>query len=240
MSGLYHRSAILTIGVFLLGGWETLALARAGVITPDSIASPPTAVTPLAQGTAVLPAQQASDQYAGLGLLFGNAAIGEINGVKVWVPTLNPFDPDHPPPSNSLNFVAPAFVLAGVNVPGNRDAPAKTDLFRAEFVFDAGVTGTPVMVATDMHFGMQLKSVQSIGTGPHGGVLEELQGANMSIFGMSGMPAAETTNWGIAEIEIGPLTAVQTAPEPGTLALAVLGSLSVIGYLRRRRGLGLG
>jgi hypothetical protein len=234
MRRLYRSSAILTIGVFLLIGWEPLAPARAETITPDSIASPPAAVSPLAQGTAVLPSQQVTEQYAGLGLLFGNAAIGEINGTRVWVPTLNFVDPKDPPKNNSLNFVIPSAILAGINVPGNVDAPAKTDLFRAEFVFDAGVSATPSMAAADLHFSTLTTNMQAVGTGPHGGMLEQLQAADMSIFALSGN-TSETARWGIAEIELGSLTAVQTAPEPGTLVLAVIGSLSVIGYGRHRR-----
>jgi hypothetical protein len=234
MRRLCRRSPILTFGVLLLGSWAPI---RAGVITPDSIPSPPPAVSPIAQGTVVLPSQQASDQYAGLGLVFGNAAVGEIHGVKVWLPTLNFFNPEQPSSgSNSLNFVAPATIVGGTNVPGNADAAAKTDVIRAEFIFDSDATTAPRMVAADAHFHLLTTNMEFVGIGPHGGMLEQLQATGMSIFGLSGYTPALTDHWGIAEIETGPLTALQPAPEPGSLVLASLGSLTVLGYVRRRRG----
>ena len=59
MRRLTRNSSILTVGVLLLGGWGNLAPARAGMITPDSIGSPPAPVSPIAQGRVVLPSQQA-------------------------------------------------------------------------------------------------------------------------------------------------------------------------------------
>ena len=170
------------------------------------------------------------EQYAGLGLLIGGA-IGEINGVKVWLPTKDPFSPN-----NSLNFASPSFIVAGTNVPGNPNAAAQTTLFRAEFIFDPSTNLAPMLQGANVSFATVATTSSFVGTGPHGGMIEQLQGPNMSLFAIYGNITGDTSTpvWGIAQIEIGPVSPVPT-PEPGTLLLATLGSLVLMGIVKQRK-----
>jgi hypothetical protein len=62
------------------------SVARAEMITPDSLPNPPSAVS-ATDGTAVYASNYVTTQYTGMGLSIGGAAITSVNGVAVWAPT---------------------------------------------------------------------------------------------------------------------------------------------------------
>ncbi len=63
----------------------TAPVAQAGMITPDSIPNPPSAVSS-ANGTPVYAKNLVTTQYAGLGLNFSDTTITRLNGISVWAP----------------------------------------------------------------------------------------------------------------------------------------------------------
>jgi hypothetical protein len=104
--------------VFRSWRWSALAVAfglttpaaRAGMITPDSIPGPPSAVAS-DQGTPVYFSNVVTSQYKGLGLNFSSgAAITNLNGTSVWAPTEGLAHPD-----SSVAGVPPRELSSGSN-----------------------------------------------------------------------------------------------------------------------------
>jgi MYXO-CTERM domain-containing protein len=203
------RWSALTIALGLFG-----SMAHAEMITPDSIANPPSAVTP----TGLLSANNIiNNQYDGLGLRFFHAAITQLNNIPVWQGTDFPYQ-------QTINYQGLGFTFVR---PGSL-VPATVSTFTLDLI---GVTGTPNVVINSL-YGRQLFYVPVLQStpGPDGGQLWTVTGPGIYTFGV-GASGAQGGPWGVSGISFTPTP----APEPSSLVLAGLGALGFVALLGRRR-----
>jgi hypothetical protein len=217
--------------VFALGLTWLLAapLSWAGVITPDSIPSPPALTTPPVQGTLVPAGGMVTDQYNSVGLMFAGVALTDINGVKAWSPL------DQIVNGTTLDFSNKSGILAGLVIPGTQTL-AKTDFLQVTLTNVAPHGAEMVVLGTHGLIGIE-------GSYPNasGQATMAWQGTDISFFGVGLWPrlASEQAPWGIASIEIGNLQPVHfDTPEPSTLLLTGLAACAgIAGHVWRRKGM---
>ncbi|HEY7425626.1 MAG TPA: PEP-CTERM sorting domain-containing protein [Gemmataceae bacterium] len=220
--------------------------ARADVITPDSIANPPSAVGS-ANGTSVYAGNLVTGQYAGMGLHFGSgAAITNLNGVNVWAPTEMLAQPaSHiagvPPvnlPAAQISYYG-TWGGASFVVPGTT-APAVATSLSVE------IMGNPlasVLVHYANNPGVAIPASIVVASEPNGGRLYTFQPGpgitSFSVFapvidpppGAASPAMAINPAWGVAEISF----TLAHAPEPSSLVLAGLGAIGLAARFGRRR-----
>lgn len=212
----------------------TASAARAEMITPDSISSPPGAVSS-AYSTPVPAANLVTTQYTGLGLNFSFAAITHLDGATVWAPAQPQAIPAHgistgPPPPPQIGYES--WMGGNFVVPGTVKA---TSVYSTMLE----IVGAPVTVNAFNSHWKELGSVGPDGIGPHGGNLYAFSGGNISAFSVS-VPVeapsdANYPQWGIAAVSF------MNNPEPSGLVLAGLGALGFaarFGWRRRHSEIG--
>ncbi len=218
--------------VFTSRRWSALAVvlslavpvARAGMITPDSIPNPPSAVAS-AQGTNLYANNYVSTQYAAVGLEFSSgAAITRLNGVSVWVPTGAAV--------NALGAIDYAHTIFGKLVALGTLNPTTVSSLSVETISLS--SGTPGLWVDGLNGGAlnNIVPVLQNTPGPHGGQVWTFTGSGISAIGVAASPTPGT--WGVAEISFTPAS----APEPSSLVLAGLGALGLatrLGWRRRRQ-----
>ena len=221
-------------------GWSPPTSVAGVILTPDSILGPPVSTLPAVHGSAVPAGGIVGDRYSGLGLLFQNSAVTEINGVKVWAPTGDTATLD----GTSLYFGAGATIFGGFNAPGDPNTPGTVGSAIFELI------GVPVGEALVGGFNADAELKVLTGNnnenlvGPNGGILAILASDSLAMFAVT-YPTWEdtpvpTAPWGIASIEIDDVVVqndpspVNDAPEPGTLVLSCLGAAGLAGYRWRR------
>ncbi|HBI41370.1 MAG TPA: hypothetical protein DDY78_00745 [Planctomycetales bacterium] len=225
--------------------------ARAGLVTPDSIASP--VISWSASGPAIFGGPVAvngivTDQYQGLGLLFPAQTVGEPNTTySTAVIRLNNHDVFAGAylartPTGLVNYVsanAPAGVTAALVLPGTT-TPDMADSVTVSFESTGPILGQ--LKAFDKN-GRLLKTV----TTQIGGVLDtpvELDVAGIqSIYATAYLPIIDPLPgfgyiagrpdfyWGVSSIEW------HEAPEPAGFVLGGLGMFALLGYAWRRRSM---
>jgi hypothetical protein len=208
---------------------STAPVARAGMITPDSIPNPPSAVAS-ANGTPVYPSNYVGLQYKGLGLNFaGGSAITQLNGVSVWTPVSPPPRMVGPSSSGSIDY---AWSVAGSLVsPGSLNSMSVSSL-------SVEILGNrPISMSVYGLNGQRLNITPVIGS--TAGVQDwKFTGAGISSFSVAADPSgvvhpatASNPAWGVAGTSFTPAS----APEPSSLFLAGLGALGIATRLRWRR-----
>ncbi len=215
------------------------AAGRAEVITPDTIARPAPGNVGSANGTPVAsPADLVSNQYAGAGLVFPpqvgsfpginpTVVITGIGGANVWAPAL------------TSEAVAGRVAVVDYRTTITGQLLHPTSSLSVEVVGPFGET----LSAYDSH-GHLLGFARLTGpTGPHGGTVLTIGGADISTFTVTGPllmdggapgcigPPPAPAPWGIAEVQ----TASAHAPEPATWLLAGLGALGAGAFSARRQ-----
>jgi hypothetical protein len=218
--------------VFTSGRWSALTVlfvftapaVRAGMITPDSIPNPPSAVAS-AQGTHLYANNYVSSQYAAVGLEFSSgAAITRLNGVPVWAPIGVAV--------NALGAIDYAHSIFGRLVALGTLNPTTVSSLSVEVISLS--SGTPGLGVNGLNGGALnniLPVLQNM-PGPHGGQVWTFTGSGISAIQVAA--SATPGTWGIAEISFTPAS----APEPSSLLLAGLGALGLatrLGWRRIRR-----
>lgn len=210
-------------------------VARAEMITPDSIPNPPSAVGS-ANGTPVPLGSLVTTQYTGMGLNFSLTAITHLKGVAVWAPVQPIVVPASqvvggPPTSYPSPPIGYMTWMGGGNfvVPGTLKS---TSVYSTTLE----IMGPPVSVQALNSKWQEIGSVGPDGVGPHGGDLYTISGGGISAFSVS-VPVIASSDanypaWGLAEVSF------TTAPEPSSLVLAGLGALGLAARFgwRRKRG----
>jgi|SRR5579884_1132105 len=208
--------------VFRSWHWSVLAVtfgfttqaAQAGMITPDSIPNPPSAVDS-ANGTPVFSNNLVTTQYAGVGLnFFDRAAVTRLNGISVWVPT----------GVTVSNAALAGRIDYAWGVGGNFLSPGS---FNPGTVSSLSVTilgGAGVSV-----YGLHN---QILNIAPS---ISSTADAQVWTFNAPGISSFSTIppisgQWGVAEVTFTPAS----APEPSSLVLAGLGALGLATRLRWR------
>ena len=216
--------------------------ARADLITPDSIASPP-AVSPAAQGAAIVPGGWVTNQYQGVGLIFTSQMTGvdsgygtalvRVNGSTVWT-TAGYSDAGL---LGGVDFNAPSAVAADLVAPGTT-TPAVSDSVRVDFL-SAGPLAvslgaydkngnqvaftTALIAAGNTPISLGGAGITSIRATAYQPVIDPPGGVDPS-------PGAQPPfAWGVRSV------AWANAPEPGGLVLAGLGIVGLIAYAWKRR-----
>lgn len=199
--------------------------ARAGMITPDSIPNPPSAVSS-ANGTPVYPSNFVAAQYKGLGLIFSpGAAITKLNGGSVWVP------------------IEPIASTQGLSDRGSTNY--YFDKVNGSFVSPGRLISSTVSSVTLGIIGQAVPSVYGINgqqlnispvlqpsSATNGSQAWTFTGSDIGSFSVappvwppiSGIGVPATTDnpaWGVASVSFTP-TSAASAPEPSSLALAGL------------------
>jgi hypothetical protein len=239
MDTLRPRHWMTLVFAFYVSG----PVARADIITPDSIAHPPGAVGSANFTPIYSPGDLATTQYKGLGLNFSSTggsttALTNLNGVNVWAPA----EPvGHPnvqvaggPPVNypiaQLNYNG-TWGGASFVQPGTQ-TPTMVSSVTLE------ILGRPVTVDLFNAQGQLMGTASLGGMGLHGGQLYTFAGSGISSFSVVAPvidppPGAMAINpaWGVAEVSF---TAAH-APEPSSLVLAGLGVLGLAGRFGWRR-----
>ena len=220
--------------VFRSWYWTALAVAlgfatpaaHAGLITPDSIPNPPSAVDST-NGTPVFSNNLVTTQYAGMGLNFGGAAITLLHGVSVWVPVA--------PAAASLgtiNFSTNDSLTGRFVLPASSNAMTVSSL-------SLEIIGQIVPRVYGSN-GQLLNLVPDLQSSPglHGGEVWTFSGTGIASFsGLTvpidpmGQGGPLPNPWGIAEVSFTPAS----APEPSSLVLAGLGALGMATRLGWRR-----
>jgi PEP-CTERM motif len=234
----------LTAALVVLAGWSS---AKAGIITPDSIGSPP-AVSPAIQGSSVATNGWATNQYQGLGVVFPGrmtgvdtgmgTAVVVVNGARVWTGATSL---DGPVISH-VAFDGDIGVSADLVAPANA-TPVAVDHLRVDF--SSTGPGLAYLAAYDLHgnliqstsspiagggetaLSLNVAGIHSLYATVYQAVIDPPVGANPG-FG-NGWPAA----WGVRAIEW------REAPEPAGLMLGGLGTMVLIAYAWRRRSMRL-
>jgi PEP-CTERM motif-containing protein len=211
--------------------WSTLAVffvftaptARAGMITPDSIPNPPSAVAS-AQGTNLYANNYVSTQYAAVGLEFSSgAAITRLNGIPVWAPIGVAI--------NAMGAIDYAHTIFGRLVALGTLNPTTVSSLSVEII--SLYSGTPGLGVDGLNGGTlnNLVPVLQNTPGPHGGQVWTFTGSSISAIWVAASDTPGT--WGVAEISFTPAS----APEPSSLILAGLGALGLAARLGwRHRG----
>ncbi len=206
----------------------TAPVAQAGMITPDSIPNPPSAVSS-ANGTPVYANNLVTTQYAGLGLNFSDTTITRLNGISVWAPVAPVSDNSS---SGILSYFGSwtggKFVMPGSSNPTTISS-LSVEVLGKNLGFMLSVYGPNAQQ-------LNLLPVLQSHPGPHGGQVWTFTGSGIASF--SGIiPTADglpNPSWGVAEISFTP----SSAPEPSSLVLAGLGALGMatrLGWRRIRR-----
>jgi hypothetical protein len=234
--------------------WSTLAVlfvftapaVRAGMITPDSIPNPPSAVGS-ANGTPVYTSNLVTTEYKGLGLNFSHAAailngvaITNLNGTSVWAPTEGLARPGNSiagstPVGNPVAQINYSSKLSGSIVSPGSLNPTTVSSLAVQIVGDAAVS----MNVYGFN-GQRLNITPLIGS--IAGVQDwTFTGTGISSFSAVVAPpigahpgAITNTAWGVAGVSFTPAS----APEPSSLLLAGLGALGLVtrlGWRRSRR-----
>ncbi len=220
----------------------TASAARAGLITPDSIPNPPSAVDS-ANGTQVYANNIVNTQYGGLGLNFSSgAAITNMNGVAVWAPLASGIViPDSqvsgsPPLAGQIGYFSS---LAGKFVSPGSSNPTTVSSLSVETI------GTPGFFSMSVYgLNGQSLNIDPIFTnviGPNGSQSWTFTGSGISSFStimipppvVSGLGTSFNPAWGVAEVSFTPTQA--TTPEPSSLVLAGLGALDLAARFGWRR-----
>lgn len=234
------RIGWLALAAVVCGGW---ASARADLITPDSIASPP-AVSPTVQGGAVAAGGWVTNQYQGVGLIFpsqmtgvdtaNGTALVRVNGSTVWTTGTHV---DGPVISN-VWFNSASAVTADLVAPGTT-TPAVADSVRVDFLsagplavslgaYDKNghqVAFTTALIAAGVDTPISLggDGITSIQATAYQPIIDPPGGVDPS-------PGAQPPfAWGVSGI------AWANAPEPGGLVLGGLGVFGLLAYAWKRR-----
>ncbi len=215
--------------------WSALAVAfvfiapvaRAGMITPDSIPNPPSAVAST-DGTAISMSNIVNTQYAGLGMRL-SAAITSINGVSVWAPITYAASP---PWGGAINY---ASSVGGRFVSPGSLSPTTVSSLTVE------ILGNPSLSMSVYGLNGQSLNIAPLIRSIAGAENLTFTGPGISSFSAAGVPPSDgahpATNpspWGVASVSFTPAT----TPEPSSLVLAGLGALGMttrLGWRRRRR-----
>ena len=229
----------LTAALVALAGWSS---ARAEIITPDSIASPP-AVSPAVEGGPVAAGGWATNQYERLGVVFPGKRTGVdtglgtavvlVNGVKVWTGASYA---DGGIISN-IGFNGEVGVSADLVAPGTTP-PAVMDHLRVGYrsvgqgiaylaAFDLHghliqAISSPIQGGVDGTLSLDVAGIYSLRATVYQAVVDPPVGDGPNGFGQ---PAA----WGVRSIDF------REAPEPAGLALGGMGMCSLMAYAWRRR-----
>ncbi len=208
---------------------STAPVARAGMITPDSIPNPPSAVAS-ANGTPVYLSNYVGLQYKGLGLIFpGGSAITQLNGVAVWTPVSPPPRQGESSSSGSIDY---AWRLAGSLVsPGSLNSMTVSSL-------SVEILSNNPMSMSVYGFNGQRLNISPVIKSTAGVQDWTFTGPGISSFSavvappIGAHPEAITNSaWGVAGVSLSPAS----APEPSTLVLAGLGALGLATRLNWRR-----
>lgn len=215
MFAFWSRRSALAIALFF-----SVSAAQADMITPGSIANPPTPVPLL--GAPVLADNLVNTQYSGLGLRFYNpAAISQLNNTAVWVPI------DHTP-HPTTDYSADTGISLQFVRPGSL-----TPTYVSSVTLDMiGVSsGTPNIGANSLYGQyLDITPVLQSNPGPDGGQLWTFTGPGISSIGI-GPSGSQSGAWGVSGIAFTP----SPAPEPSSLVLAGLGTLGLAGRFGWRR-----
>jgi hypothetical protein len=225
--------------------WSALAIAfglavpaaRAEMITPDSIANPPSAVGS-ANGTPVYAGNFVTTQYNGVGLNFSSgAAITNLNGVNVWAPTTTAIaEPASriaggPPPIFPSALVSYYSSLSGSFVSTGALSPTTVSSLSLNIVGHPGLminvygpNGQLLNIAPQI--GLIANSQVWTFTGP--GIR-----SFSTVEAVMDPPGNVNPAWGVSGVSF----TVASTPEPTTFVLAGLGALGMAarqGWRRRR------
>jgi hypothetical protein len=194
--------------------------ARAGMITPDSIPNPPSAVSSV-NGTPVSLSNVVISQYAGLGMNLNAPAITRLNGVPVWVPVNFPAGTGGSVIDYATSSVGGSFVFPGTS---KALSPSSVSL---DII---GNPGTPKFLVGGFN-GMPLNIAPALQNtpGPDGGQIWNVSGAG--IYSIYVSSSGTDSPWGVSEVSF----KAASTPEPSTLVLAGLGALGLATRLRWRR-----
>ena len=206
------------MSAFLSYRWIALAIAfglpvsmaRAEMITPDSIPNPPSAVS--STGGPIGANNIVTTQYAGLGLRFDtNAVITQLNNISVWQRTDAPYQ-------QTIDYgsgLGMSLVKPGSSIPATASS-VTLDLI--------GVTGTPNVVINSI-YGQQLNYAPVLQStpGPDGGQLWTMTGPGIFAFGVQAS-GSQVGPWGVAGVSFTP----SPTPEPSSLVLAGLAALVLV------------
>jgi hypothetical protein len=207
--------------------------ANADLVTANSVPIATPSLGIVTSGGTVLPALTlVSGEYRGLGLDFpaqpnGTAvAVTTLSGVNVWAPA-GPA-PGISPPWYTLDYsrqVSGAFVVPGTSTPMTVSSLTLEVMGGGSFEVSA-LAANGNLIRSEM---------SPTGTGPNGGELYAINDPGVRSFDVvrSGLPANSGSlsyaPWGISEVSF----TRATAPEPGSLVLAVLGALGLATRFRR-------
>jgi hypothetical protein len=245
-----HHSRIwlaMVLGIACV--WET-PTARAGLVTPDSIASP---VLSSEMDGSVPPGGLVTNQYQALGLLFPMKGVGEPETVystaiiRLWN-NMDLFTGAYQATTptgvvNHVSYQSPAgvtaaFVLPGTTTPDAADSVtvslysngpilAQLEAFDKNGQLLKTIT-TQVGGASDKPIEFDIAGIQSVYTTAFQPIIDP---PPPGVAFIAGQPSFI---WGVSSIEW------HEAPEPAGFVLGGLGMLALLGYAWRRRSLRLG
>ncbi len=226
------------LGAAVLTAFLSAALARADMITPNSIPHPPPMVSdPIGSDSIDSSGDLVTTQYTALGLRFptipenkgmltgSTAAITNLSGVDVWAPAVLVKGGPAPAALDYFSGLTMDFVKPGYSGPATANS-VSVEVLQAS---------NPKLIAYGQSGSVLGWTQTQSGTGPHGGALYSFQVPDISsieiiedLGNLGGTPS-----WGVAGIAFTPSAA--TAPEPCGLALAEFGAAALAGWTWRRR-----